>query len=90
MWDQVEILSTLDRKKNIKVRDRATLFNLVIGLNGYTVSSGVIDKKLNGENIISKSLDMDEYMKIGIIKLKNHNLSPYGISFLEAIKKYIN
>ena len=85
-----EILSTLDRRKNIKVRDRATLFNLVIGLNGYTVSSGVIDKKLNGENIISKPLDMDEYMKIGIIKLKNHNLSPYGISFLEAIKKYIN
>ena len=85
-----EILSTLDRRKNIKVRDRATLFNLVIGLNGYTVSSGVIDKKLNGENIISKPLDMDEYMKIGIIKLKNHNLSPYGISFLETIKKYIN
>ncbi len=85
-----EILSTLDRRKNIKVRDRATLFNLVIGLNGYTVSSGVIDRKLNGENIISKPLVIDEYMKIGTIKLKNHNLSPYGISFLEAIKKHIN
>ena len=85
-----EILPTLDRKKNIKVRDRATLFNLLIGLNGYTVSSGVIDKELNGENIIARPLDMDEYMKIGIIKLKNHNLSQYGLSFLEAIKKYIN
>ena len=37
-----EILSTLDRAKNIRVRDRATLFNLVIGLDGYTVCSGVI------------------------------------------------
>lgn len=50
-----EILSTLDRRKNIKVRDRATLFNLVIGLNGYTVSSGVISKELNGENIIARA-----------------------------------
>ena len=43
-----EIFSDYERKKNIRVRDRATLFNLLIGLNGYTVCSGVIDKKLNG------------------------------------------
>ena len=65
-----EILSTLDRKKNVKVRDRATLFNLVIGLNGYTVSSGVISRELNGENIIAKPLLVDEYMRIGIIRQK--------------------
>lgn len=46
-----EILSTLDRKKNIKVRDRATLFNLAIGLNGYTVSSGVISKEFGPMSI---------------------------------------
>ena len=84
-----EVLSTLDRKKNIKVRDRATLFNLLIGLNGYTVSSGVISHELNGENIISRPLLIDEYMKIGIIKLKNIVLSQYAIAFIEAIKKHI-
>ena len=47
-----EMFSTEVRSKNIRVRDRATLFNLLIGLNGYTISSGVIDKELNGENII--------------------------------------
>ena len=49
-----EIFSPSERKKNIRVRDRATLFNLLIGLNGYTVCSGIIDKNLNGEigNII--------------------------------------
>ena len=36
-----EILSTLESKKDIMVRDRATLFNLLIGLNGYTICSGV-------------------------------------------------
>ena len=43
-------------KKNIRVRDRATLFNLLIGLNGYTICSGVIDENLNGENIIAVPL----------------------------------
>jgi len=84
-----EILSTLDRKKNIKVRDRATLFNLVIGLNGYTVSSGIISKELNGKNIIAKPLLVDEYMQIGIITKKNVYLSRYGVTYIEALKKYI-
>lgn len=84
-----EILSTLDHKKNIKVRDRATLFNLVIGLNGYTVSSGVINKELNGENIIARPLLVEEYMKIGVITPKNMSLSRYGIAYMEALKNHI-
>lgn len=85
-----EILSTLDRNKNIKVRDRATLFNLVIGLNGYTVSSGVISRKLNGENIIAKPLQVDEYMRIGVITQKDMPLSRYGQAYLEALKRHIS
>ncbi len=84
-----EILSTLDRKKNIKVRDRATLFNLVIGLNGYTVSSGVISKELNGENIIAKPLLVDECMHIGTITQKNVPLSRYGVAYMEALQRHI-
>lgn len=84
-----EILSTLDRKKNIKVRDRATLFNLVIGLNGYTVSSGVISKELNGENIISRQLLVDEYMRIGTITQKNMPLSRYGVAYMQALQNHI-
>ena len=85
-----EILSTLDRKKNIKVRDRATLFNLVIGLNGYTVSSGVISKELNGKSIIAKPLLVDEYMQIGVITKKNVHLSRYGAAYIEALQKHIS
>lgn len=84
-----EILSTLDRNRNIKVRDRATLFNLVIGLNGYTVSSGVISRELNGENIIAKPLLVDEYMRIGTITQKNMPLSRYGMAYMEALRKHI-
>ncbi|SHH64476.1 LysR family transcriptional regulator [Clostridium intestinale] len=85
-----EILSTLDRNRNIKVRDRATLFNLAIGLNGYTVSSGVISKELNGENIIAKPLMVDEYMSIGTITQKNMSLSRYGKAYMESLKRHVS
>lgn len=85
-----EILSTLDRNRNIKVRDRATLFNLAIGLNGYTVSSGVISRELNGENIIAKPLMVDEYMRIGTITQKNMPLSRYGKAYMESLKRHVS
>ncbi|SEW13829.1 LysR family transcriptional regulator [[Clostridium] fimetarium] len=84
-----EILSTLDRDKNIKVRDRATLFNLAIGLNGYTVSTGVISKELNGENIIAKPLMVEEYMRVGVLVQKNIPLSRYGKAYMDALKKHV-
>ena len=84
-----EILSTIDRDKNIKVRDRATLFNLAIGLNGYTVSTGIIDKELNGENIIARPLNVNEYIKVGIIMQKNIELSIYGKEYVEALKRHL-
>lgn len=84
-----EFLSMLDFPKNIQVRDRATLFNLVIGLNGFTVCSGVIDQKLNGENIIAKPLVSDCDMRIGMIRKKNTMLSRYALYYQEAIKNYL-
>ena len=62
-----EVFAAVERKKNIRVRDRATLFNLLIGLNGYTVCSGVIDKKLNGKDIIAVPLADENDMRIGYI-----------------------
>ncbi len=82
-----ELMSVLDFPKHIQVRDRATLFNLVIGLNGFTVSSGIIDSKLNGDSIISKPLKIDGTMRIGYIKKKNIMLSRYAEYYLEALDK---
>lgn len=83
-----EVLGAIDCSKNIKVRDRATLFNLVIGLNGYTVSSGVLDTKFNGLNIVARPLKLKEVMRIGIIYSRSRRLSRYGSAYIEAIKKY--
>lgn len=84
-----EFISTLDFPKNIQVRDRATLFNLVIGLNGFTVSSGVIDEKLNGSSIIARPLAMDCHMKIGVIRRKNILLSRYATYYMEALRRHV-
>lgn len=83
-----EIFSESERKKNIRVRDRATLFNLLIGLNGYTVCSGVIDKKLNGSEIIAVSLADESDMRIGYITHRKGIISRLGNSYLEALIKY--
>lgn len=84
-----EIFSASERKKNIRVRDRATLFNLLIGLNGYTVCSGVIDKKLNGKDIIAVPLADEGDMRIGYIMHKKGMLSRLGETYLESLKKYL-
>lgn len=84
-----EIFSMEEKKKNIRVRDRATLFNLLIGLNGYTVCSGVIDKELNGPNIIAVPLKGEGDMHIGYIMHKKMALSRLGTIYIEALKRYI-
>lgn len=84
-----EIFSVSERKKNIRVRDRATLFNLLIGLNGYTVCSGVIDKKLNGKDIIAVPLADESDMRIGYITHRKGMLSRLGTTYLDALSKYI-
>lgn len=84
-----EIFSDYERKKNIRVRDRATLFNLLIGLNGYTVCSGVIDKKLNGKDIIAVPLADEKDMRIGYITHKKGTVTRLGSTYLEALKKYL-
>ena len=83
-----EIQSTLPRKKDIVVTDRATLFNLVIGLNGYTICSGVINSKLNGESIIALPLEVEDYMKIGYLTHRHIHLGKLAGQYIEALKKY--
>lgn len=84
-----EFLSVLDFPKRIQVRDRATLFNLLIGLNGFTVCSGIIDTRLNGDSIIARPLSVDCSMQIGVIRKKNTICSKYAADYLLALKEHL-
>lgn len=85
-----ELLSILDMPKTIQVRDRATLFSLVIGLNGFTVSSGIIDRRLNSPSIIARPLEMEGKMRIGLIYRKNMLPSRYAESYIAALKRHLS
>ncbi|TVY09251.1 LysR family transcriptional regulator [Paenibacillus cremeus] len=81
-----EILSTLTHKKSIRVNDRATLFNLLIGLNGYTISTGVLSSDLNGNEIVPVPLDCNEIIHVGWISHRSIALSKLGAAYVEALQ----
>ena len=83
-----EVLSTYEYKRLIKANDRATMLNLMVGLNGYTLCSGIICESLNGDDYCAVKLKSDEVMTIGYIKRKGVAISPLGEKYLEEIKKY--
>lgn len=82
-----EIFSTADSDKEIIVRDRATLFNMLIGMNGYTICSGIISKELNGPNIIAKPLNVNDYMVIGYILPKAIHPSTLTLDYIDILTR---
>lgn len=84
-----EILSTLPHKKHIQISDRATIFNLMIGLNGYTISSGIISSELNDEKIVAIPLDVDETMTLGYLRHKKIEISQVAQTYIELLKQHI-
>ena len=83
-----EVLSTADYPRIIKADDRATFLNLMLGLNAYTLCSGIICQELNGQEYIAVPLDTAEIMNIGYIKQKKVPLSKVGNRYVEELKKY--
>ena len=82
-----EILSSVDCDKELVVLDRATLFNMLIGLNGYTICSGVINEELNGPNIIAKKLIVDDYMEIGYILPNSIHPSHLTSEYIQILRE---
>ncbi len=90
-----EILSTNEYLRTIKANDRATMLNFMIGLNGYTLCSGIICEELNGDDYIAVPFEADSVeessvMEIGYITRKNSFLSNIGQKYIEEMKKYLN
>jgi DNA-binding transcriptional LysR family regulator len=83
-----EILSTLSSKREIRVSDRATIFNLMIGLNGYTISTGIISDDLDPE-IVAVPLDVDERIEIGWIGHSAIPLTEQGQRYLSEVRAVV-
>ena len=85
-----EVLSTYEYKQLIRANDRATMLNLMKGLNGYTLCSGIICEELNGGDYCAVPLESDEVMTIGYLCRKGVAISPLGQKYLDEIRKYKN
>lgn len=83
-----EVLSTYQYKRFIRANDRATLLNLMVGLNGFTLCSGIICEDLNGKDYCAVKLKSDERMTIGYLSRKDAPLSAIGQKYLEEIAKF--
>lgn len=89
-----EILSTNEYPRIIRANDRATMLNLMVGLNGYTLCSGIICEELNGNEFAAVPFRDDEenhnsVMEIGYVVRKNTMLGKVGEMYIEALKKYL-
>ncbi len=89
-----EILSTNEYSRTVKATDRATMLNLMVGLNGYTLCSGIICEELNGSDYVAIPFEEDEQnhnstMEIGYITRKNSILSTLGTMYVSALQKYL-
>ena len=76
--------------KGDRATDRATMLNLMVGLNGYTLCSGILCETLNGSNYCAVKLDQEELMPIVYIVRKGIEISPLGKKYLEEIRKFQN
>lgn len=85
-----EVLSTYNYKRIIKINDRATALNLMVGMNAYTLCSGIICEELNGSEYSAIPLDRDEKMTIGYVARKGINLSKLGKRYIDELMKYKN
>ena len=89
-----EILSTNEYPRIIRANDRATMLNLMVGLNGYTLCSGIICEELNGNEFAAVPFRDDaenhnSVMDIGYIMRKNTMPGKMGRMYIEALKKYL-
>ncbi len=83
-----EVKSTYDYKRIIKANDRATILNLMIGLLGYTLCSGIICEELNGDDYKTVPLVESETMRIGYIKRKGSIISSNGELYIKELINY--
>lgn len=90
-----EILSTNEYIRTIRANDRATMLNLMVGLNGYTLCSGIICEELNGDDyraipFETECNEEDSVMEIGYITKKDHVLTSIGERYIQEIRAYLS
>ena len=83
-----ELFSTIPADKEIRINDRGAIVNFMVGLNAYTISSGIFPKYIHGDRIVAVPLDENELMQIGYVINEKQELSELGNIYISELKKY--
>lgn len=83
-----ELFSDVESDRIIRVSDRGAIVNLMIGMNAYTISSGIFPRYLQGDAIVSVPLSEKEEMHIGYIINEHQELSPLAEDYIHALRQY--
>ena len=84
-----EILSTLNHEKSIKVTDKSTIVDLMVGTDGYTISSGMCPAYLRGDAVVSIPLEVDEVIRIGVITHRDYRPTKLGQMYLDILHRVV-
>ena len=83
-----ELFSDVESDRIIRVSDRGAIVNLMIGMNAYTISSGIFPRYLQGDAIVSVPLSEKEEMHIGYIINEHQELSSLAEDYIHALRQY--
>ena len=88
-----ELLAANEYPRIIKCCDRATVLNLMVGVNGYTLCSGIICEELNGGDYVAVPYKdepgmPESVMELCLVTRKNHPLSAAGERYVAELKRY--
>ena len=86
-WFTEEMSSGERAPKHIVISDRATLMNILIETDAYTIGTGIMPSTLNEEKIISVPLESDAYYSVGYITRNDRKATPLLEKFISTIMK---
>ena len=85
-----EALAGVPRAKSIACTDRASLSELIVALNGYTVTSGILVGITDGSALTTIPLETDLKLHLGYVTADNRELSVMGERFVSHLARSLD
>lgn len=87
-WFTEEMISGDFQSKRIVISDRATLMNVLLKTDAYTVGTGIMPSALNEGKILSVPLESNARYSVGYITRNDRRATPLLERFISAIMRF--
>ncbi len=80
----------MPRAKKVACTDRASLTELIMAINGYTVTSGILVGITDGSALTTIPLETDVVLHLGYVSADDRELSVMGERFITHLKRSLD